>query len=212
MGRSGLVLAGALALLPATATAGVVVSAVGVSDVPSEQSVFGVQAQVVCDRTQGFCWTGRFALGYDVVNNTGLGGITEIGGLAVIPSKEIATIRFGAAIRAMHLRRDLPIAIEWEANSDGQQRYGMAPQVVLQGELAWFEEAPVVTAVQVGGGSWSGFDPICTLEEVEASAARCIAWSPSFVAVFSVRKSLRNGLTFFGSAGTFFEGGVGYRF
>ena len=130
----------------------------------------------------------------------------------VIPSKEVATIRFGAAIRAMHLRRELPIAIEWEAATEGQLRYGMAPAVMLQGELAWNEEAPVVTAVQLGGGSWSGFDPLCTLDEVEASAARCIDWSPSFVAVFSARKSFRNGLTFFGSAGTFFEAGVGYRF
>jgi hypothetical protein len=198
--------------LSTDAAAGVVVSAAGLSDIPSEQSLFGVQAHVVCDRTVGFCWTGRFGVGYDLVNATGLSGVTELGGMAVIPSREVATIRFGVALRAFHIRRDLPIAIEWEANGDGVQRFGMAPQAVLQGELAWNEEAPVVTTAQLGGGAWSGFDPICTLEEVDASPARCITWSPSFVAVFSVRKTFRNGLTLYGSGGTLFEGGVGYRF
>ncbi|MCB9673959.1 MAG: hypothetical protein H6737_02525 [Alphaproteobacteria bacterium] len=191
----------------AVAHAGVVVSAAGLYDTPSEQSLVGVQAHLTCEAQKGFCWTGRLAAGFDVRGN-GFGAITEIGGLAVIPSVEVADIRFGVGLRGVHIQRDLPIVLQWETATK-PLRWGMVPQVFLQGELAWTPEAPLVVGATVGASPWAGIDPTCQDED---DPQVCASWNTSFVASFWGRKTLKNGLTFQAGFGTLIEGSVGYRF
>ncbi|MEZ4318524.1 MAG: hypothetical protein R3F61_13510 [Myxococcota bacterium] len=196
-----------ISALLASASAGVVVGGALLVDTPSEAAAVGAQVSVVCEREEGFCWTGRFAFGADVRGN-GFSGVTELGGLAIIPSTEVATIRFGGGVRGVHIQRDLPIVMQWEDPKESV-RWGIVPQAFLQGELAWTPKAPLVTGATVGLAPWAGVDPACSEND---SPQSCATWDVSFVASFWGRKTFGNGLVLQAGFGTLSEVGVGYRF
>ena len=195
-----------IALLGA-AWAGVVASGALLIDTPTDQVMVGPQLLIVCGAERGFCWTGRFALGFDT-RGPELAGVTEVGGLVVIPSTEVATIRFGGGVRGIHIQRRVPIVLQWEEPAE-LLRWGLVPQVFVQGELAWTPDQPLVLGANVGVSPWAASEPTC-IEGDNPDA--CISWNASFVASFWGRKTLGNGLSFQAGFGTLIEGSVGYAF